>query len=67
MVENARGGEIGEVVARGQGCGNRDADTKETLWNCWMHSADAGYMNDEGLLFIIDRLKDVIVTASENV
>ncbi len=30
-------------------------------------SGDAGYMDDEGFMFIVDRLKDMIITGGENV
>ncbi len=64
-------GQIGEVVARGAttmlGYWNRDAETRSALRDGWMHSGDAGYVDEDGLLFIVDRLKDMIVTGGENV
>ena len=32
-----------------------------------MHSGDGGYMDDEGFVFVVDRIKDMIVTGGENV
>jgi acyl-CoA synthetase (AMP-forming)/AMP-acid ligase II len=46
---------------------NRPDATAETLVNGWIHTGDAGYLDDEGYVFIRDRIKDVIIVAGENV
>ena len=33
----------------------------------WMHTGDAGYIDEDGFIFIVDRVKDMIVTGAENV
>lgn len=64
-------GEVGEVIVRGptvmQGYWNQPEATAAALRNGWMHSGDAGMMDEEGFLYIVDRLKDMIVTGAENV
>jgi len=64
-------GEIGEIIARGpnimQGYLNKPEASAEALRNGWMHSGDMGYMDDEGYVFIVDRLKDMIISGGENV
>ena len=45
----------------------RSEETAETLKNGWIYTRDAGWMNDDGYIFITDRLKDMIVTGAENV
>jgi acyl-CoA synthetase (AMP-forming)/AMP-acid ligase II len=64
-------GETGEVCARG---GNymdeywRKADaTSEAFRGGWYHSGDAGYLDEDGYLYLVDRVKDMIVTGGENV
>ncbi|MUL67121.1 fatty-acid--CoA ligase [Mycobacterium sp. CBMA 234] len=64
-------GEVGEVVVRGdnvmQGYWNRPEDTAEALRGGWMHTGDGAYMDERGYVFIVDRIKDMIITGGENV
>jgi fatty-acyl-CoA synthase len=64
-------GTLGEIVAHGpqlmQGYWNQPEATAEALRGGWMHTGDAGVMDDEGYLYIHDRLKDMIVSGGENV
>ncbi len=64
-------GTVGEVCARGnivmQGYWNQPELTAHTLRNGWLHTGDGGYMDDEGFVFIVDRVKDMIITGGENV
>src|SRR5690606_3594017 len=39
----------------------------KALKDGWMHTGDAGYMDEDGFIFVADRLKDMIVTGGENV
>jgi long-chain acyl-CoA synthetase len=64
-------GETGEVCAR---AGNfmieywkRPKETAEAFRGGWYHTGDAGYVDAEGYLFLVDRVKDMIVTGGENV
>jgi acyl-CoA synthetase (AMP-forming)/AMP-acid ligase II len=64
-------GELGEVIVRGPNVfdgywGDADA-TGEALRGGWMHTGDVGYLSDAGYLYVVDRLKDVIVSGGENV
>lgn len=64
-------GSHGEIVARGpmvmQGYWNRPDLTAEALRGGWMHTGDIGYFDEAGYLYVVDRLKDMIITGGENV
>lgn len=64
-------GEVGEIVARSPGSmlgyWNRPEQTAETLKDGWVNTGDGAYRDDDGFIFIVDRLKDMIVTGGENV
>ena len=64
-------GEVGEIIARGpnvmQGYLNKPEATEAALKGGWMHTGDMGYMDDDGYVFIVDRLKDMIISGGENV
>ena len=64
-------GEVGEVVVRGDnvmlGYWNRADDTAAAARDGWMHTGDGGRMDDNGYVFIVDRIKDMIITGGENV
>lgn len=64
-------GTVGEVTVRGPnvmaGYWNKPEQTATAVRDGWMHTGDAAYMDDEGYIYIVDRLKDMIVTGGENV
>jgi acyl-CoA synthetase (AMP-forming)/AMP-acid ligase II len=50
-----------------QGYWGRPDATREAIRDGWFYTGDAGTINAEGFIYIKDRIKDVIVTGSENV
>ena len=64
-------GEVGEIVVRSPnvmlGYWGREDATRDALRDGWLHTGDAAYMDDEGFIFISDRLKDMIISGGENV
>ena len=46
---------------------NKPEETERALQNGWVFTGDAGYLDDNGDLFIVDRVKDMVVTGGENV
>jgi long-chain acyl-CoA synthetase len=74
MDENDRelpSGEVGEICGRGDnvmlGYWNLPDVTAQTLKNGWLHTGDGGRMDENGMLFVVDRVKDMIVSGGENV
>ena len=64
-------GERGEIVVRGPlvtpGYYKNPAATAEASLHGWHHTGDIGYLDDDGFLYIVDRLKDMIITGGFNV
>ena len=64
-------GQAGEVCARAGNFmteyWNKPEATEEVFRGGWYHTGDAGYLDRDGYLFLVDRVKDMIVTGGENV
>ncbi len=64
-------GAVGEIVIRGpvvmKGYWMKPEETAASVRNGWMRTGDAAYMDEDGYVFIYDRVKDMIVTGGENV
>ncbi|MEP4485348.1 MAG: AMP-binding protein [Halioglobus sp.] len=69
--EDCATGVSGEVVVRGPhtmlGYWNKPDETTKALQNGWVFTGDAGLFDDDGFLYIVDRVKDMVVTGGENV
>jgi long-chain acyl-CoA synthetase len=66
-----RQGEQGEIIIRGpnimKGYYEQPEETAMALRNGWLHSGDVGVFDPEGYLYIVDRIKDIVITGGENV
>jgi acyl-CoA synthetase (AMP-forming)/AMP-acid ligase II len=64
-------GEIGEVITRSdcvmQGYWRNPAANAETLRGGWLHTGDLGSLNEDGLLTLRDRSKDMIISGGSNI
>ncbi len=64
-------GTAGELQVRGPnimlGYWNKPEATAAAMRGGWYHSGDGAFMDEDGQVFIVDRLKDMIVTGGENV
>ena len=64
-------GETGEVCVRGANLmveyWNQPEATAAAFRDDWYHTGDAGYLDANGYLYLVDRVKDMIVTGGENV
>ena len=63
--------EMGEVLVRGpqvmQGYWGQPDATAEALRGGWMHTGDVAYRDEEGFIYICDRVKDMIISGGENI
>jgi long-chain acyl-CoA synthetase len=64
-------GGTGEITVRGpnimKGYFNKPEETAKALRNGWLHSGDIGRLDEDGYLFIVDRIKDMIISGGLNV
>ncbi|MCM3766184.1 class I adenylate-forming enzyme family protein [Neobacillus niacini] len=64
-------GEVGEIIVKGpqvmKGYLKNEEATRETLKDGWMYSGDLGRLDEDGLLYIVDRKKDMMIRGGENV
>ncbi|MBT4520351.1 MAG: fatty acid--CoA ligase [Halieaceae bacterium] len=63
--------EIGEICVRSPanmiGYWKQPKETARTVINGWVHTGDAGYLDEDGYVYIHDRIKDMIVSGGENI
>ena len=64
-------GEEGEIVYRGpqgmEGYGNRPGANAEAFAHGWFHGGDVGWLDEDGVLWFTDRVKDIVKSGGENV
>ncbi len=64
-------GSVGEITVRGPGVmlgyWNKPTLTAAAVRDGWMHTGDGAYMDEDGFVFVVDRMKDMIVSGGENV
>ena len=64
-------GKEGEMIFRGpqvtKGYFNKPEETKKAIRNGWLYSGDIAYMDEDGYFFIVDRMKDLIISSGYNV
>lgn len=69
--EEVTAGEVGQILIQSpslmKGYFKNPEATAQTLQNGWLHTGDSGYMNEEGFIWFVDRSKDMIKRAGENI
>ncbi len=70
MIEVPRG-QIGEIIVKGDcvmlGYLNRPEATADTIVNGWLRTGDLGKMDEDGFIYIVDRMKDLIISKGINI
>ena len=63
--------QVGEIIVQApfmmQGYSQQPEKTAQAIQAGWYHTGDGGYMDDEGYVYIKDRIKDMIISGGENV
>lgn len=63
--------EVGEILVRGpnvvRGYWNKPAETSQSFIDGWFRTGDAGRVDEDGMYYVVDRLKDVVIRGGENV
>ncbi|OUS08079.1 hypothetical protein A9Q90_04785 [Gammaproteobacteria bacterium 54_18_T64] len=64
-------GEVGEICVKGpqviKGYWNNPEATEKTIVDNWLHTGDLGYVDSEGFLYVVDRIKDMLLRGGENI
>jgi acyl-CoA synthetase (AMP-forming)/AMP-acid ligase II len=64
-------GQVGELQLRGAlvmaGYAGRPDDTAEAFDGGWLRTGDLGYVDEHGLVYVVDRAKDLVISAGENI
>jgi acyl-CoA synthetase (AMP-forming)/AMP-acid ligase II len=64
-------GTVGQITVAGPvtmlGYWNKPDETARTLVDGWVRTGDAGYMDEDGFIYVVDRVKDMIISGGENV
>ena len=64
-------GERGELQVRGtsvtRGSWNRPDANAETFVDGWLRTGDVAYLDEDGFLYIVDRIKDLVIRGGENI
>jgi long-chain acyl-CoA synthetase len=64
-------GTVSEIAVRGDnvmmGYWERPEETAKAVIDGWMHTGDGGCMDEDGFVYVVDRVKDMIISGGENV
>jgi acyl-CoA synthetase (AMP-forming)/AMP-acid ligase II len=70
-MQEVEQGKVGQIAVKGTnamlGYWNKPEETAAAKVNGWLLTGDAGYFDEDGYLYLVDRVKDMIVSGAENV
>ena len=70
-MEDVSINQVGEIIVRGsnvtKGYWNNEKATAESIVNGWLKTGDLGRIDEQGYIYVVDRLKDMIDVSGENV
>ncbi len=70
-TEEVPAGKVGEVLVKGptvvKGYWNKPEANAQTFVDGWVHTGDLGHLDEDRYLYVVDRIKDMIVSGGENI
>ncbi|MEW6442470.1 MAG: class I adenylate-forming enzyme family protein [bacterium] len=64
-------GKVGEILVKGptvvKGYWNKPEATRQTFVEGWVRTGDLGHVDSDGYVYVVDRIKDMIVSGGENI
>jgi acyl-CoA synthetase (AMP-forming)/AMP-acid ligase II len=64
-------GKVGEILVKGptvvKGYWNKPEASAQTFTDGWLHTGDLGHKDEDGYVYVVDRIKDMIVSGGENI
>lgn len=71
MMEDVPEGSVGEIIYRGSGLmkeyWNKPEETAKAFHGGWFHSGDLVFKDEEGFYYVVDRIKDMLISGGENI
>src|SRR5699024_12442876 len=71
MINTEKNEQVGEILVKGpmvtKTYFKNEAATEKSIQNGWLATGDLGYTDESGVLYVVDRRSDLIISAGENI